>query len=200
MYKAKYKIQKELIDNSKNRIYTPFLQCYYLHSVTFFYNGISHDLFNEFDISHPYITLKGPFDFGDNDSLVFEVNYHYMHKDAQIFDHIIDNTYSDETKSNSIASKHYIEAQFSLDNGLYKNAVLNLGTSLETLLNKTLTNQNLQNLIDNHSGAADKKLMHDLRQLRNRVHPNRIVETQDVDIVEALKVREDFELILKKFK
>jgi hypothetical protein len=148
-----------------------------------------------------YTKWSGGFQIDQSDSIVFDVNYFYIKPmNTEVLGFLIDGTYSNQTKTKGIISKHYIEGQFSLDNGLYKNAVLNFGTTLEGLLNKQLNNTTLKHLIDGYSGAADKVDMHLLRKLRNKVHPNQISNSQDISRMEAINARNILELILKKLE
>ena len=84
-----------------------------------------------------------------------------------------------------------------MDNGLYKNAVLNFGTTLEGLLNKELQRIDLNDLINYYIGTANKDDMHYIRQLRNKVHPNQINAPQDISAKEAVEARNKLEKILK---
>ena len=88
-----------------------------------------------------------------------------------------------------------------MDNGLYKNAVLNFGTTLEALLNKNLQDKKLCDLIKDYSGATDKTAMTEnemtsIRNLRNKVHPHRISQTQDITRKEAINTRNQLEIII----
>lgn len=198
MYKAIYKIQTECLDSENNKIFTPFINCYQIHSVIIYVNGLAQEMDIDFYINnHETIWSE---DYFENDwSLIFEINYFYIKPDnIEIFSFLIDNSFSDQTKSKEIISKHYIEGQFSLDNGLYKNAVLNFGTTLEGLLNKSLTNRKLNNLINQYEGSANKDDMHFIRRLRNKVHPNQISLSEDITRKEAVEARNKLETIIRK--
>jgi hypothetical protein len=200
MFKAIFKIGKKCIDTTSQEIFTPFINCYHLHSVTISINGVTYEEDNDFHFIGYKTKWTGAFSLEVADTLIFEINYFYIRPDDEkILNFLIDNSYSDNTKSNQIISKHYTEGQFSLDNGLYKNAALNFGTTLEALLNKALTNQDLNDLINNYNGNADKSAMHFIRQLRNKVHPNRISLTQDITRQEAIIARNHLEEILKLY-
>jgi hypothetical protein len=43
MYKAVFKIQKDCIDEQNQKIFTPFIHCYELHSVVMLVNGESQE-------------------------------------------------------------------------------------------------------------------------------------------------------------
>jgi hypothetical protein len=81
---------------------------------------------------------------------------------------------------------------------LYKNAVLNFGTTLEGLLNKSLTNKKLNDLIIQYEGSADKDHMHFIRRLRNKVHPNQISLSEDITRKEAVEARNKLETIIRE--
>lgn len=100
-------------------------------------------------------------------------------------------------RSREIISKHYISGQFSLDNGLYKEAALNFGTVLEGVLSKDLSSKSLNDLIRDYSGSADITLMNEIRKFRNKVHPKLIGTSQDITRYEGIKARNNLEIILK---
>lgn len=198
MFKGIFKITSNLIDVENQEIFTPFVNCYHLHSAILSFNGISYEEDADFNFEGFKTKWTGAFNLEEEDVLIFDLNYFYIKPDnLNVLSFIVDNTYTNPAKSNEIISKHYIEGQFSLDNGLYKNAVLNFGTALEGILNKSLANQDLNYLIENYPGEADKSKMHTLRKLRNKVHPNRISSTQDVTRKEAIEARQNLELILR---
>jgi hypothetical protein len=197
MYKAIYRIQPECINEKENKIFTPFLNCYELHSV--FVNSDGH-IENIFHWEGNFSYIKRLYIHDSSFNLTFDINYFYIRLNhTPIFESIIDSNYKDKENSKSIASKHYIEGQFSLDNGLYKNAVMNFGTTLECLLNKRLDNSKFEKLINQYQGLASKEDMHYIRELRNKVHPNRIKDFQDITQSEAVDARNKLEVILKHF-
>ena len=200
MFKAIFKIENKCIDIANQEIFTPFINCYHLHSLTISMNGVSYEEDDDFKIIGYKIKWTGAFDLEAGDKLILDINYFYIRPDdTNVLSFLIDSSYSNSVKSNEIISKHYIEGQFSLDNGMYKNAALNFGTTLEGLLNKTLTNQNLNILIDNYQGEADKIAMHKIRELRNKVHPNKISMSEDITRQEAIDARNLLEEILNTF-
>lgn len=197
MYKAIYKIQLECLDGHSKTIFTPFIKCYQIHSVTIYANGIAQEMNVDFYFDN-FKTIWFE-DYFENDwSMLFDINYFYIRPDdIEVLGFLVDTSFTNQTKSKEIISKHYIEGQFSLDNGLYKNAVLNFGTTLEGLLNKGLQRVELNDLINSYNGSADKNDMHFIRQLRNKVHPNQILATQDISGKEAIEARNKLEKILK---
>ncbi len=203
MYKAIYKIQSDCIDNSKQEIFTPFINCYHLHSITLYINGVAQESELDF-VFQNYITKWQPhpvhnMTINSGDSIIFDINYFYCKPDnIEVLGFLINSSFSNPIKSKEIVSKHYVDGQFSLDNGLYKSAVLNFGTVLEGLLNKNLTNQTLNSLIKSYTGSADTVAMDSIRILRNKVHPEQIHLTQDVTREEAIDARNKLELILMK--
>ncbi|KIC61325.1 hypothetical protein [Chryseobacterium taiwanense] len=197
MYKAIFKISNHCIDVPAQEIFTPFINCYHLHSSTIFVNGVSYEEDESYEFDQYRTKWKGPFELQNDYDIIIELNYFYMRPDAKVLNFIIDSTYTNPDKSSEITSKHYIEGQFSLDNGLYKNAALNFGTALEALLNKDLSTTPLFNLINSYTGSADKTKMHFVRELRNKVHPNKIAETEEITRKQAIIARNTLEIILK---
>ena len=199
MYKAVYKIQTECLDTEKQEIFTPFIRCYHIHTVIGYINGQAQE--QDIDFNHIDNTTKwsGGFNLGTSDTIIFDIDYFYMRPDdIEVLGFLVNDSFTNQTKSVEIISKHYINGQFSLDNGLYKNAVLNFGTTLEGLINKSLKNKKLNDLIDGYSGNVDKSAMHFIQHLRNKVHPNRINETQDITRKEAIEARNKLEIIIKQ--
>ena len=157
MYKANFKIQSECLNKDTNKIFVPFVNCYYIHSITLLVNGSSNYEYDNFDVIDNYLYIEDYILDGQDDFRI-EINYFYIKKDNyKIFDFMIDKSYDSENLK--IISKHYIEWQFSLDNWLYKNAVLNFGTVIEWLLNKNLEYKYLDDLI------KDSQSIRDLKQL-----------------------------------
>ncbi|OIN59966.1 hypothetical protein [Arsenicibacter rosenii] len=204
MYKAIYKVQDQNIDSANNRLFTPFVNCYIIHSAILYVNGVAGEQDVDFVFNGNYTETKLGYDLSDDDSFILDINYFYIKENTNMFDFLIQNSFSNKVKSNEIVSKHYINGQFSLDNGLYKNAVMNFGTVLEGLLNEGLSKATLATLIKNYSvtsskkGSADKADMDFIRNLRNKVHANTISATQDVSRQEAIEARNKLELILNK--
>jgi|JFJP01.1.fsa_nt_gi hypothetical protein len=197
MYKAIYKIQSDTIDKATQEIFTPFIDCYHIHSVSIYINGIAY----EQDVDFVFIKHKTKcfcgFQIEKTDTIICDINYFYIQpNNIDVLGFIVDTSFTNAAKSKEIISKHYIEGQFSLDNGLYKNAVLNFGTTLEGILNKSLTKKDLEYLINNYVGNANQDSMHFIRKLRNKVHPNRISATADISRQEAVEARNKLEIIL----
>lgn len=202
MYKAVFKIQPECIDPVNQEIFTPFINCYQIHSVMLNIGGLIQEQDIDFEIDeHKTKWLGNIFGIHSEDSILFDINYFYIKpENVEVLGFLINETYSNPLKTKEIISRHYIDGQFSLDNGLYKNAALNFGTVLEGLLNKTLSNKKLEKLIDDYSGTADKEAMHFIRNIRNKVHPNRISNTEDVSRLEAIQARDKLEIIINEIK
>lgn len=201
MFKAIFKISKECIDVTDQVIHTPFINCYMLHSAHLFINGIIYEQDIDFVFDKHLTKWIGSFKIEENDSITLELNYFYIrNEDYRILDYITetDKGYSNIELTNKIISKHYTEGQFSLDNGLYKNSALNFGTVLEGILNKSMANTTLNDLINSYTGVVNKDLMHFIRTMRNRVHPNKLVDTEDICRNEAIDVRNKLEIILKQ--
>lgn len=200
MFKAIFKISEECIDIGNQEIHTPFINCYTIHSAYMFVNGIVYEQDVDFEFENHLTKWKGSFEIESRDSIILELNYFYIrNEDYRILNCITegDAEYSQIELTNKIISKHYTEGQFSLDNGLYKNSALNFGTVLEGILNKSMTNTTLNELIVKYRGSVDKNLMHSIRVLRNKVHPNKLIETEDITRKEAIDARYNLEIILK---
>jgi hypothetical protein len=52
MYKAIYKINKESLDVVNKKIFTPFIKCYHIHSITIYVNGIAYEEGMDFQLSN----------------------------------------------------------------------------------------------------------------------------------------------------
>jgi divalent metal cation (Fe/Co/Zn/Cd) transporter len=77
---------------------------------------------------------------------------------------------------------------------------MNFWTVLEWLLNKKLSTDSLDILINESWFSQDiKNKMNDIKNLRNRVHPNRIADNWEITKEEALKVKNYLEIILFEF-
>ena len=201
MYKAVYKIHSDCLDEKSQKIFTPFINCYQIHSVTIYANGLAQEHEIDFIFNNEETEWISEIRFSNNWSLIFDINYFYIRpENIEVLGFLVNEIYSNPDKSKEIISKHYIDGQFSLDNGLYKNAVLNFGTTLEGLLNKKLERVDLHDLIESYDGDAKKEDMHFIRELRNKVHPNRITESQDITRKEAIKARNIMESILRKIE
>lgn len=198
MYKSIFKLQSDCIDIANQKLFTPFINCYELHSSRLNVNGVSYEEGIDYSFSNEWTNWIGGFSLDISDSILFDIDYFYIRKhDIDVLSFLVDATYANQMTTKEIVSKHYVEGQFSLDNGLYKNAVLNFGTVLEGLLNKSLTNTTLANLISSYSGGASTSDMTTIRQFRNKVHPNQISLTQDITRTEAVDARNNLERILK---
>lgn len=205
MYKATYRISPDCLpeDAINQLVFAPFVQCYHIHGITIIAGG--HVTVEDvsslriLDYQVEWQTQQVGFHLDNTDHVVFQIDYFYMRPDnTEVLAFLIDSSYTKPDKTKSIVSSHYIQGQFALDNGLYKNAVLNFGTTLEGLLNKKLENKDLDDLIKSYKGNASTEAMNFIRRLRNKVHPNRIEQTEDVTRQEAISAREYLEVILKK--
>jgi hypothetical protein len=147
------------------------------------------------------------------DKITIEINYHYKNSpydpvcrnlalrviQASWFSDPRAPSESIEKKRQEIFIKHYIDAQFSLDNGLFKESVLNFGTALEVLLNRDLLDRpRFHDRIDKCSGLSMfKDEMHTIQKYRNRVHPSQLKGFSDVVRHEAQECRQIMERILR---
>jgi hypothetical protein len=196
MYKAVYKIQSSSIDEATQTIFTPFINCYEIHSIVVYVNGLGA-VEEGFTIDKYRTRCSFGYEIKKSWSVVFDINYFYMKTSPlNVLDFLIDQSYINPAESEKIVSKHYISGQFALDNGLYKEAVLNFGTVLEGLLNKKLDGTWLSTLIQKYSGRADPSDMEFIKDLRNKVHPNQISLTQDISRRDAVLARNKLEVIL----
>jgi hypothetical protein len=199
MYKAIYKIQPDCLDSSNRTIFTPFINCYQIHSVSVYANGLVQE--QEVDFVFSGCNTIWNEDYFRNDwAIVFDINYFYMKpNNVKVLSFLVNDAFTYESRTKEIISKHYIEGQFSLDNGLYKNAVLNFGTTLEALLNKDLSYANFEKLINSCKYSCKLEMLA-IKDLRNRVHPNNILDSKDISRVEAVQARNYLEKILKIMK
>lgn len=218
MYKAVYELQKDCWEKEEKRIFAPFLMCYHLHTIDLMRNGLSQLENDDFNIKElneidkAYISFDDLIKMDDYESLILSIDYFYKRADSKkILDfkfNELKHTYKWKNidKSIEIASTHYMDAQFSLDNGLYKNAVLNFGIVLESLANTDLDgNFNLKEFTESYSkNQRIKSEMNEIREYRNKVHPNKIFDISsgnNIDITrkDAIKCRNYMEKILKLF-
>ncbi len=191
MYKAVFKIQSDCISEIKQEIFTPFVRCYYIHSIVLIVNGMACEEGVDFEIDGFLIKWEGDFSLEKSYSIVCEIDYFYMKPDEdRALDFVVDSTYADNDKTNTIISKHYIRGQFSLDNGLYNNAVSNFGTALEGILNKKLEKKTLGQLVDK------SEPMIFIKNIRDKIHPGRISVDGEITRKEAIQVRDCLEKIL----
>lgn len=197
MYSTSFTLSFSQFIPANNTVFAPFLRCYQIQHATLLFNGLVQVEPENFTLGERHINLPTDYAFMETDHLVLNLTYFYKSALEDVFDFIIDGTFANPASSNRIASSHYIEAQFSLDNGLYKNAALNFGTTLEALLNRTLNNARLVDLINSHPDVALRPDMHYIRMLRNRVHPEQINLVQEVTRLEAIECRNKIEKILK---
>lgn len=210
MYKSRFNIPKDITKGSK--IYVPLTICYEPHSILVSINGLIQEEFHNFNLVHPVIDFESD-PFNDGEQLTIEINYYYKRSSSdsicQLFTNNIilaswfgvpvTSTEVIENKRKEIFIKHYIDAQFALDSGMYKESVLNFGTALEVILNRDLSSSpNLQNRIDSCSelGILTTE-MHRIRTYRNKVHPNQLLNFDDVTRKDAYDCRTIFERVLK---
>ena len=214
MFKSRLIIPKENIVGSK--IFLPITICYEIHSATINQNGLLNEEFENFEIKPPYIDFSS--DISDlksySDPLSLDVNYHYKKSPydqvcqdfsnsvitASWFGNPINLSPDIESKRKEIFIKHYIDANFALDSGLYKESVLNFGTCLEVILNRELENEKLMNLINScdSSLSSFETEMHKIRTLRNRVHPNQLNSFNDISRKDSYECRVILERILNQ--
>ncbi|MDH4461287.1 MAG: hypothetical protein QE277_07695 [Flectobacillus sp.] len=204
MHKAVFNIDPKCILEETQEIFTPFINCYHIHSITLNVEGIICSEGSSF-IFDGYKTkwLESGVKMESHDKITYDINYFYIKPDnITVLDFLIKGkNYSIPDKSLEIISKHYIEGQFSLDNGLYKNAVINFGTVVEGLLDKKLNHKRgLSDLIRDYDGSASKDDMQFITQLRNRVHVNNIHKNEDITRLDAINARITLERILCSLK
>lgn len=212
MYKSRLKIPFNITKGAK--IYIPLTVCYEPHSIVVNFNGMAQEEYHNFKLTPSIIDFESnSFSFTENDDLSIEINYHYKRSStdnfcqmfatniitASWFGATVTSSPTIEGKRKEIFIKHYIDAQFSLDTGLYKESVLNFGTALEVILNKDLSSgTKLQNRIDACTQLSTLNAeMHKIRAYRNKVHPNKLVSFEDVTRKDAYECRTIFEIILK---
>ena len=110
MYKAIYKIQPCCLDEEDQTIFSPFINCYYLHSATIYVNGVSYEEDVDFVFEKHKTRWIGSLPLssknGDNDTIIFELNYFYMRPDYQVLEFLVDSSFGDQDSSQKIISKH----------------------------------------------------------------------------------------------
>jgi hypothetical protein len=181
-YSTLYPLSPFTVDSAKQRIFAPVCATMHIHTIKLCINGQSQ--VRGFKVQHPWVLVDNVVlgcEIESSDELWLEIEYFYKSNYGDVLDTLVDKTYQANTasKTKSILSNHYVDGHFALDNGLYKEAVTNFGTVIETLVNRKLEdNTTLDALISKDPTASSdpniQKYMHDLRKLRNRVHPNQI--------------------------
>ena len=214
MYRSLITLQAGAHDSSNSRIFIPELASCNIHSVQFDIAGAPGQFETlDFNIEPPFLVLDSYINalLNTDSKFIVKIDYHglsqsdrYSDLSKSIIQATLDSTPSAAeinaiSKRAEIFSKHFSHGQFALDIGLYKEAVLNYGTVLETLLNLDLRHASLNNLI-NSSGyePVSKSLMHEIRECRNRVHPEQLSNFGDVSRTEAIKSRHSVNLIMNQ--
>ena len=59
MYKSIYRIQTSCIDSTNQRIFSPFIGCYQIHSIFFNVNGLLNEQGVSFTIQNEFIDWSG---------------------------------------------------------------------------------------------------------------------------------------------
>ncbi len=196
-------LSKHVIDGSAQRIFAPVISTMHLHTIKIVINGVFY--LRGFRCEHPWIyfdeALLG-FPIGEDDEIYIEGHYFYKTDATNLWDSVVDASYPLATANDTkrILSRHYIDGHFSLDNGLYKEAVINFGTVVEALVNRTLSREKLEVLINKDpTSLLDSSIqnkMHNLRNLRNRVHPNQISANGEITREEAENARYELQEIM----
>lgn len=147
MYKSRYLVDPGLVDESGQKIFVPYTLCYSIHSIVVLINGLNVEEGTAFCLNDEFFVWKpsAGYRLERTDRVVLEINYFYKTSwnDISTFSNslfAVDSTVQSGVidKRRSIFSKHYIDGQFALDNGLYKESVMDFGTALETILNSSL--------------------------------------------------------------
>jgi len=211
MFKSRQKLSSQLINEEKQKIFTPYILSYSIHSIVVSVCGKTEEEGIAFCFTDGEIKWHSEvgYPIDADDSLTIEVNYFYKssYRDLLSFasniQQKLDTDFSpEENKSiqrTEIFCKHYIDAQFALDNGLYKESVVNFGTAFEAMLNRNLSNSfTLRKSIT----QLDKNLypvdeLNFINDCRNKVHPNNIADFQDISREDAKRCRTGVELFLQ---
>ncbi|MBN2295355.1 MAG: hypothetical protein JXM70_23190 [Pirellulales bacterium] len=215
MYRTLIRSERGAIDKANRRVFLPVLAAYEIHSVHIDFLGCTtqHESI-DFRIDVPFIhwlddgianTLRS------DDHLFLHVDYFYRKAETapeclRLGTGLIRSTLTHTptsaenaatAKREQIFVKHYIDGQFALDNGLFKEAVVNFGTVVEVLLNTELKHANLTDLIATTPLASGYHTqMHFIRKCRNKVHPNRLRDFDDVTRIDAIQCRQNLDLII----
>jgi hypothetical protein len=209
MYTTRFSFSESSIDPKNQRLFAPFCGALNIHTIELNINGVIGDGF--FVIQHPWIVIdqaKLGYPVENTDNISVRIEYFYKSANIAVLDFLVTNEYpsATRTKTVEIISKHYIDGFFALDNGLYKEAVLNFGTVLEGILNHTLKFKKLNELIKQEksvntpSAHPVKALMLEIKDLRNRVHPEQISAFGDVSREEAQKAKYNIQEIILFYK
>lgn len=205
MYKAIYQIQKDCI--LENKIFVPFYKCYQIHNYRLSLNGQILQWNTDWIIySSGFIDLNLSYKTTSDWSIIVDIDYFYKSQIHTIFPSILNKNkilFENNTiqqKRFEIISQHYVDGQFSLDNWLYKEAVQNFATVVEVLLNPKLDDsQMLHKRITNFWDQTIKLSMNYIRVIRNKIHPNKLLQSNICTQQEATKCRNELEKILYYF-
>ena len=214
MYRTVVVVQEGAYDSSRSRIFIPELATCNIHSVHFDISGATGVYESiDYEIVPPFLVLSNGVDalLSERSEFVVRIDYHDLRPAdslSEVSMAIVRATIQGEPSVQEttvleqrakIFGKHFSHGQFSLDMGLYKEAVLNYGTVLETMLNTELEFARMSVLInESHSTPTDKELMNQINALRNRVHPERLLNFDDVNRSDAITVRHNIDLLINK--
>lgn len=188
------------------KIFSPFISAYEMHSISILAGGLIHSEGVDFLVGSPFIEWKCCPPLEDSDNVQIIINYFYKASpyspDAcSLAGLVIDKTLSSQpssdevnaaSKRKEILAKHFIDGLFALDNGLYKESVLNFGTVLEVILNSELAYGNLSKLIKKcniQSLSNLKNEMDFIAECRNKIHAEQLKSFEDVSRGDAIQAR-----------
>ncbi len=211
MYTAKIQCQNELLDVPNQKIFLLNLICYEIKSVKLMINGILYQENEDFSIEVPFIKFYGAFKIENDDSIVIFIDYFYKRNSdsremLNLVERLIQQFESSPSTQLEITKRekraeifvaHFISANFSLDNGLYKEAVMNFGTCVEVILNTELKNKTLNSLIANSKYVQKvNQNLDSIRNYRNKIHVNKLDSTSDITRKDAEDCKNKFSIIL----
>jgi len=152
-----------------------------IHTMKLSVNG--QTLSRGFSFKHPWIVLDQQYigySIAATDGVFLEVEYHYKSDRGDLLDNLVDQSYAKGDESKQILSAHFVDGHFALDNELYKEAISNFGTVVEAMVNRKMSKDGLAALIDKDPTALMsppiQQHMRDIKDMRNRVHPNWIAD------------------------
>lgn len=202
MYSTLYTFTEGVKDFSNQRIFAPIVGAMKINTMKIAVNGVSYA--QGFKIDGCWLVFNrehfGSRILTEGGEVALEVDYFYKSDVNNLLNSVVDSTYKFADKTKEILSQHYIDGHFSLDNGLYKEAVINFGVVVEALVNRKMSTGSLcEKIRIDKCAEQDKSIqlkMLDIKKLRNRVHPNRIAEYGAVNREDAYSARFNLQEIM----
>lgn len=195
-FSTRFFFDKAQIDFTKQQIFAPILGAYIEHSVDLRINQIFYPRgFSQNGIWLELDTAALGFSLDKDDEVGIQIEYFFKSSHDRLLGFLVRRHYAADTREKTveIMSDHYIDGNFAFDNGLHREAVMNFGTVLESILDLELNGEkSLNDFIKAEKTATSqiKSDMNEIRKARNSVHPSRLKTSAKVSRMDAQRVRE----------